>query len=85
MPPGESGRRSRSVGSLGGSPGDARELRLPSRKRRIVDRRRALDGVAQRIVELAEELELSRRRTQTLAANALHEVRALLGAAEVTP
>jgi len=85
MPRGESGRRSRSVGSLGGSPGDARELRLPSRKRRIVDRRQALDGVAQRIVELAGELEPSRRRTQTLAANALHEVRALLGAAEVTP
>lgn len=85
MPPGESGRRSRSVGSLGGSPGDARELRLPSRKRRIVDRRWGLDGVAQRIVELAEELELSPRRTHTLAADALHELRALLGGAEVTP
>ena len=85
MPPGESGRRSRSVGSLGGSPGDARELLLPSRKRRIVDRRCGLDGVTKRIVEPAEELELSPRRTQTLAADALHEVRALLGAAEVTP
>jgi hypothetical protein len=60
-------------------------LRLPSRKRRIVDRRQALDGVAQRIVELAEEPEPSPRRTQTLAADARHEVRALLGAAEVTP
>jgi hypothetical protein len=60
-------------------------LRLPSRKRRIVDRRCGLDGVPKRIVEPAEELELSPRRTQTLAADALHELGALLGGAEVAP
>jgi len=60
-------------------------LRLPSRKRRIVDRRLGLDGITKRIVELAEELELSPRRTQPLAGDAPHELGALLGAAEVTP
>jgi RNA polymerase sigma factor (sigma-70 family) len=55
--------------------------RLPERQRRIVRRHWGLDCPPQPTVELAAELELSSRRTQTLAADALYELREALEAA----
>jgi RNA polymerase primary sigma factor len=55
--------------------------RLPARQRRIVRRHWGLDGPPQPAVALAAELELSSRRTQSLAADALYELRESLEAA----
>jgi RNA polymerase primary sigma factor len=51
---------------------------LNDRQRRIVTRRWGLGGTATPLAELASELELSPRRTQTIATEALHELRAAL-------
>ena len=64
---------------------DAAVASLPERQRRVVSRRWGLDGAPQPAVELAEELELSSRRTQTLTADALRELRTLLEPAEPAP
>jgi RNA polymerase sigma factor (sigma-70 family) len=60
---------------------------LPPRQRRIVSRRWGLDGAPASTVTLAAELELSPRRTQTIAEDALRRLRAALesaGAAAAT-
>jgi RNA polymerase primary sigma factor len=64
---------------------DAALARLPERQRRIVRRRFGLDDAPRAAVEASEELELSPRRTQTVAADALRELRALLETAQLAP
>ena len=54
--------------------------RLPERQRHILNRRWGLDGTPQTTVELAAELELSPRRTQTIEREALYELKAAVEA-----
>ena len=58
---------------------DAALATLSERKRYVVGNRLGLDRPPRRIVDLADELGLSTRRTQTIAADALHELKTTLG------
>lgn len=51
---------------------------LPSRQRHIVNLRWGMSGAPMSIMELAAELELSPRRTQTIGRDALHHLKAAL-------
>ena len=63
---------------------DAALEKLPDRERRVVSARWGLRGAPVSVAELAAELELSQRRTRTIAADALHDLRDLLEPAEAT-
>ncbi len=56
---------------------------LPKRKRYIVSHRWGIRGAPMSITDLAAELELSTRRTQTIGRDALYELRAALEPREV--
>ena len=58
--------------------------RLPERKRIVVTAHWGLDGVPQRTATLAAERALSPRRTQTIGADALYELRDALEPLAVT-
>ena len=58
--------------------------RLPERQRRVVSRRWGLDGAPQSNADVAADLHLSPRRTQTIAHDALYELRATLDPAKAT-
>jgi RNA polymerase primary sigma factor len=58
---------------------------LPAVRRRVVSRRFGLGGAPQSAAALAAELELSPQRTQAIARDALHELRAALADAEPHP
>lgn len=51
---------------------------LPERQRRVVSRQWGIGVTPRSNAQLAAELELSRRRTQTIGQDALHELRAAL-------
>jgi RNA polymerase primary sigma factor len=58
---------------------------LPERQRRIVTAHWGLNGPARSVVDVAADLELSPRRTQTIGRDALYELRAALEPAEAMP
>lgn len=58
---------------------------LPERQRRVVRCHWGLGGVPRSNAELAAELKLSPRRTQTIGRDALYELRAALEPAEAAP
>jgi len=58
---------------------------LPERPRRVVMRKWGLDGSPRPTDELAGELELSPRRLQTIATDALYELRAVFQSGAVAP
>lgn len=58
---------------------------LPERQRRVVTQKWGLDGSPRPTDELAHELELSPRRAQTIARDALYGLRAVLQPGAVAP
>ena len=63
---------------------DAALERLPDRERRVVTARWGLRGAPLSAAALGAELEISQRRTQTIAADALYDLRAVLEPTEAT-